>query len=260
MGCGWLGLPLAIALINEGYNINGTTTAGEKLPLLKKEKINPFLISLSENKITGAIDDFLKDTDTLIVNVPPKLRGPHKENYVQKMRLLHSEVLKANVHNIIFASSTAVYGDIDGEVSEKTSPTPTTTSGKQLLEAEHIFKDDASLKTTIIRFGGLIGANRHPVHMLSKRNGLANGNAPVNLIHLNDCIAIISSVLKNAWWNETINGVYPHHPSKQNYYTAKAIAYNIPPPNYEESNLTTGKIVLANNLIEDKKFKFTTMI
>ncbi|KAG1652294.1 Protein YeeZ [Nymphon striatum] len=128
--------------------------------------------TVREKEILGDISKFLVNVDVLIVNIPPKLRGKNKESYVKKIELLHHEVVKN---------------------AKKQLPQPSTESGEQLLAAENIFKNDTNLDTTIIRFGGLIGPNRHPITMLSGRKELSNGNYPINLIHLNDCIRIITA-------------------------------------------------------------------
>jgi len=260
IGCGWLGLPLAISLVEDGYGVHGSTTSKEKCFQLKKEHIVPFQIRLSENSISGNISSFLTNLEMLVINVPPKLRGSRQENFVKKMQLLHQEIQKASISKVIFISSTSVYGDLTGYVTEATVPQPLTASGKQLLEAENIFKNDINLKTTIIRFGGLIGPNRHPVTMLSKKHGLSNGNHPINLIHRNDCIQIIQAVLKHSWWNETLNGVYPDHPIKRLYYKAEAKKRGLQPPDYKLTNTEKGKKVHSKVLLNVKKFKFTTSL
>ncbi|MGB5499393.1 MAG: SDR family oxidoreductase, partial [Maribacter sp.] len=219
MGCGWLGLPLAKSLLEDGCQVHGSTTTQDKRNDLTKLGIVPFLISLTEEKIIGDIAGFLADTELIVINVPPKLRGGNKENYVNKMQLLHTAIKASSVQKILFVSSTSVYGDIDGEVTEETIPCPSTESGKQLLASENLFRDDAKLQTTIIRFGGLIGPDRHPITILSGRKGLTNGNDVINLIHLEDCIGIIKATIQNDWWDELFNGVYPYHPSKQEYYS-----------------------------------------
>jgi nucleoside-diphosphate-sugar epimerase len=260
IGCGWLGLPLAVSLVKDGHKVHGSTTSEEKISKLEKEKIIPFQISLSEDKIAGDISGFLRDVAILIINVPPKLRRKNKENFVKKMELLHLELKKSGVQKVIFVSSTSVYGDVDGDVSEDTIPHPTTESGKQLLASENIFKNDSDLETTIIRFGGLIGPYRHPINMLSGRQNLTNGNAPVNLIHLNDCIRIIKAVLANSWWNEVLNGVYPEHPSKQEYYSSEAKKRELQVPDYKVDNSKKGKKVHSKVLLNVKKFNFTTTL
>ena len=260
MGCGWLGLPLAKSLIEDGYLVRGTTTSEYKLGKLQKEGIIPFLISLTEEKLAGNISGFLANVEALIINIPPKLRGSNKENYVKKMQLLLESVKAAKTKKVIFVSSTSIYGDINAEVTEETIPQPSTQSGKQLLASENLFKNTPELRTTIIRFGGLIGPDRHPVTMLSGRKALNNGNHPVNLIHLNDCISIISSVIKQNWWGEIFNAVYPYHPPKKKYYSQEAIKRDLNIPEYSNTSLHDGKKIDSSRLIHVKKYIFKTPI
>jgi len=260
LGCGWLGLPLAKAFLTDGFQIHGSTTSEEKISDLERHGVIPFLISLSEDKIEGNIREFLTNAAVLIINVPPKLRGENSENYVKKMQLLHDALKKSSVRKVIFVSSTSVYGDVEGDVTEQTLPRPSTESGIQLLASEHIFKDDTEIQTTIIRFGGLIGQKRHPVTMLSKRKNLKNGNSPINLIHLKDCIKIISEIVQKNWWCETFNGVYPYHPTKQKYYTSEALRKGLLIPDYSYKDPKNGKIVHSYNLTNVKEFKFTTTL
>ena len=260
MGCGWLGLPLAQSLIVDGYVVHGTTTSEYKLGMLRKEGIAPFLISLTEDSIVGGISGFLVDAEVLIINIPPKLRGGNKENYVKKIQLLLESVKAFKTKKVIFVSSTSVYGNIEGEVMEETMPQPNTESGKQLLASENLFENTPELRTTIIRFGGLIGPDRHPVTMLSGRKALNNGNHPVNLIHLNDCISIISSVIKQNWWGEIFNAVNPFHPPKKEYYSQEAVKRGLEIPEYSHTSPHSGKKIDSRRLIHVKKYIFTTSI
>ncbi len=260
LGCGWLGWPLAKSFISDGYHVHGSTASAEKVQNLEKDGIKAFFIQLKEDGIDGGIVEFLQDIDTLIINIPPRLKGSKKENYVKKMEQLRSELKASRVKKVIFVSSTAVYGDIEGEVTEKTTPRPTTASGKQLLATENMFGNDPNLEVTILRFGGLIGPKRHPVSILSGKTGLSDGNIPVNLIHLNDCIAIIKSVVYNNWWGEIFNGVFPDHPKKKEYYSAEAIKKGLPTPDYSVEGDKKGKIITSFNLINVKKYRFMTPI
>ncbi|WP_422082363.1 SDR family oxidoreductase [Ulvibacterium sp.] len=260
MGCGWLGLPLAKSFVDEGHTVHGSTTSEEKLPVLEKEGIRPFLISLSEEGPKGPVLHFLRDVDSIIINVPPKLRGGNRENYIEKIRGLYNAIKASSVRQIVFVSSTSVYGDIDGEVTEDTVPKPVTESGRQLLVTEDIFRNDSELQTTIVRFGGLIGPNRHPVTMLSGRIGLVNGTAPINLIHLDDCINILKTIIGQGWWNEVFNAVYPDHPPKAEYYAAEAEQRGIPAPDYSKDSVQKGKKVQSSKLILVKKYCFNTSI
>jgi len=259
IGCGWLGLPLAKSLLKEGYTVYGTTTSAQKLEVLSQAKIKAFNIALFEGNITGEIHAFLEPLDVLIINVPPRLRGALKENFVKKITLLKDAILKTKCSKIIFASSTAVYGETKGKVTEKTKVNPNTESGRQLVLSEKVFLEETSLPTVVIRFGGLIGPNRHPATILSGRKNLKNGNAPVNLIHLKDCISIIKQCIQEQWYtqNQIINAVYPLHPTKKEYYTQECIQRGIAPPVYEDTNGNDSKKVVSLVLLNTKKYSFS---
>jgi len=262
IGCGWLGFPLAKSFIKDEYTVLGTTTSFDKHADIKAEGIKAFVISLFQDKIDGDITSFLENLDVLILNVPPKLRATNasNENYVKKMQLLHTAIKETKLKKIVFTSSTSVYGDINGDVTEKTTPLPVTESGKQILASENIFTKDNDLNVAIVRFAGLIGPERQPVISLSKKTTVANGNFPVNLIHLEDCIRVIKAIVEKEYWNIIFNAAYPLHPTKEEYYTLQAKKLNIPAPRYTTNKNQKGKKIISNNLINIKGFKFLTSI
>ncbi len=261
MGCGWLGFPLAKHFVAKNYKVYGSTTSKDKLAILEKEGIHPYKISLSADGIKGDIQGFLSNIHVLIINIPPKLRGGGSESFIEKIKHLHVEIKKNNLSKIIFVSSTSIYGEIDGEVSEETEPCPVSESGKQLLASEELLGQDGALKTAIVRFGGLIGPDRNPVTMLSDKQNLSNGNQPINLIHLEDCIQMLDAIVTNNYWNQIFNGVYPLHPTKREYYTAEALKRNIPPPAYQDDfSHKTGKIVISKNFLDKNHFFYTSIV
>jgi nucleoside-diphosphate-sugar epimerase len=257
LGCGWLGLPLAKALLKKDYLVNGSTTSTEKLAILENVRIEPFLIALSENKTTGNLTDFLKNTKILIIDVPPKLRGSETENFVSKIRNVIPFIEKSSVENVLFISSTSVYNDDDAFVTEETIPKPDTDSGKQLLETEQLLQSNSNFKTTVLRFGGLIGEDRHPIKFLAGRENLDNPDAPINLIHQEDCIGIILKIIALNAWNQTFNAVTPYHPSREIYYTQKAMALNLALPKFNHENNFGEKIILSDTLENVLNYTFT---
>ena len=85
IGCGWLGLPLAKSLISNNYKVKGSTTRKNKLTVLKKEGIDPFLIEITDNSISESISSFLKGLDILIINIPPRIPTINKPNPNQEI-------------------------------------------------------------------------------------------------------------------------------------------------------------------------------
>ena len=268
LGCGWLGMLLAKSLLEKGFSVKGSTTSLEKISALESNRIQPFQIELSETEIKGEIDSFLKNSEILIIDIPPKLRSISSENFVKKIQNLIPFIEKSKIEKVIFISSTSVYSDASSpevsgalRVTESTKPNPETESGKQLLAAEILLQSNENFKTTVVRFGGLIGDDRHPIHFLAGRKNIENPEAPINLIHQEDCILIIEAILKKECWNETFNAVAPFHPSRTAYYTQKALEQNLPLPEFDQTKISIGKTILSDKLgiTLDYKFKKLTL-
>ena len=259
LGCGWLGLPLAKSLLSKGYEVKGSTTSEGKLEVLKSTGILPFQIQLEEHQIIGNMEDFLKETDVLVIDIPPGLRretSTSKEmTFVNKVKTLIAFIEKSDIQKVVFVSSTSVYGDSFPivEITEETKPNPDTESGKQLVIAETLLQSNPHFKTTVIRFGGLLGEDRHPVKFLAGRANVENPEAPVNMIQRKDCIGIIEKTLDFArddnWeWNQTFNAVSPQHPTRKAYYHKKAEIFNLPLPTFAEDSESKGKIISSKKV------------
>ena len=256
LGCGWLGLPLAKSLLQNGFSIKGSTTSLEKISLLESEGITPYLVRLEEQKISASVADFLADSQILIINIPPKLRGGSTENFVAKITTLLPFIENSTVEKVLFVSSTSVYGEDNEFVSEASVLNPDTEGGRQLAIVENVLQKNSRFQTTILRFGGLINDERNPVRFLSGRENIENPDAPINLIHQDDCIGIIEKIIALNSWDETYNAVAPFHPTRQEYYTQKATELNLALPKFAALNTIVGKTILNNKLIEVLEYSF----
>jgi nucleoside-diphosphate-sugar epimerase len=255
LGCGWLGLPLAKALLQNGLSVKGSTTSQDKLAELKALNIDPFLVALDSKSITGAIENFLSGSKTLVIDIPPQLRGKNSDSatanekiFVEKIKKLIPYIEKSRIENVLFVSSTSVYGEANGTTTEQTIAKPDTESGKQLLEVETLLQSNPNFKTTILRFGGLIGEDRNPIKFLAGKVNLENPAAPINFIHQKDCIGIILKIISTNSWNEIYNGVSPFHPTRETYYTQKATELVLPLPQFDHSKPSHGKLILSDKV------------
>ena len=260
LGCGWLGLPLAKTLITKGNSINGSTTSENKLSILKDAGINPFLVEIEEKEVSQNIDSFLAESEILIIDIPPKLRAvdpnSEKKAFVDKIKNLIPFIEKSTIKKVLFVSSTSVYSDDNGFIVEETIPNPETESGKQLFLVENLLQQNQNFETTILRFGGLIGEDRHPVTFLAGKENLENPDAPVNLIHQKDCIGIIEEILNQSKWNDVYNAVAPFHLSRKDYYTQKAIEMNLPLPNFSSEKSNIKKVISSEKIETVLDYKF----
>jgi nucleoside-diphosphate-sugar epimerase len=258
IGCGWLGFPLAKSLIKKGYSVTGSTTSSDKISNLNSEGIEGFMVKLSSEGVSGDLKNCLAECDILILNIPPGLRKNPKANYLKQMQYVLPFLEASSVQKVLFISSTSVYSDDElfSVISETSQTSKSSNTAKQLLAVEHLFQNNLNFKTTTLRFSGLFGDERHPATFLSGKNDLKNGDAPVNLIHLTDCISIIEKIIELNTWNTIFNASTPSHPTKKNYYTSVCKSQNLPLPTFDNSKISTGKIIDSVKLARVLDYKF----
>lgn len=256
LGCGWLGLPLADSLIKKGFEVKGSTTSQDKVKILTEKGIQPYLISLTNNGVNGNVEDFLKSGEILIIDIPPKLRKENSESFVEKIKALIPFIESSGITKVIFTSSTSVYNDDNSIVTEETIALPQSESGKQLVEVEKLLQNNTNFKTTVVRFGGLTGEDRQPVKFLAGKENLENPEAPVNIIHQQDCIGIIEKIIEKQAWGEIFNAVTPYHPSRREHYTKQAIVMKLPEPKFNSEKPSYGKTVSSKKIMTALGYQF----
>ncbi len=254
LGCGWLGLPLADYLIGKGYKLKGSTRTRSELEVIKSHGIEPFYLVLDPDLRGDNVDDFF-NCDVLVVNFPPERRDDIAEYHTSQIRSLIARIESSPLTKVLFVSSTSVYPDLGREVSEDDDAPPEKPSGIALLEAERLFRLSSRFETTIIRFGGLIGYDRMPGRFLAGRKGITGGNAPVNLIHRDDCLGIIHRIIERSVWGETFNACADEHPLRKEYYTAQALKLGLDPPGFEDGG-GGFKIIRSDKLKKLLEYRF----
>jgi hypothetical protein len=124
-------------------------------------------------------------------------------------------------------------------VTEATPVSPETISARWLVEVEDLLRLRFSEKLTVIRPGGLIGGERHPIKSLSGKTGVSGGNEKINLIHREDLIGIITNIPPKLG---LVHAVAPFHPLKADYYREWANKLELPSPTFTESNFGAREI------------------
>ena len=241
LGCGWYGLALAEALLADGYMVKGSTTQTGKLTALKAMGITPYLVNLANDEDKFDADFF--NSDVLIIAIPPRKKTDNSLSYVDQIKAL-SHVAKAK--HVIMISSTGIYPNGNFIVNESAIPEPTTEPGKSLLVAETLLQANIAFTTTIIRFGGLIGPNRNLARHFAGKTGIPNGLAPINLIHLDDCIGLTKAILHKRAFGTIYHGVAPNHPSRAAFYTQACIDSGFEKPEFKNELLDWKQIESIN--------------
>lgn len=255
LGCGWLGLPLANYLVQQGVSVKGSSTRDEKLEFLAEQNIDPFKICLYPDRIEGNLDDFL-DTDVLILNFPPGRRSQDvTATFPETMSRLIDRIEAANLKRVLFISSTSVYGNPPEKVTEESPPSPPMEGSRALLTVEEMLGNH-EFETTILRISGLVGYNRKPGRFLAGRRDLSAGDAPVNLLHRDDCVRAIWEIIRQEKWNDTFNVCADQHPTRREFYTYAAQTQGLPLPHFLPNSAHGGKWVSNDKLKHLLNFEF----
>lgn len=257
LGCGWLGLPLARFLVGLGYAVKGSTTSEAKVATLKAAGVEPFRIAIDEG-IEGDIRSFLQ-SDTLVVNIPPKRREDVVEFHVGQISLLIDALVDSPVKHVLFVSSTSVYPSLGREVVEADAADPDeadSLAGRALMYVEQMLRSESGFSTTVVRFGGLIGPGRNPAEFMQRMTEITSPDQPVNLIHLDDCVRIIAEIIDKSAWGETFNACAPLHPTRSEFYAAAAESHGFDSLPEEASSDSRFKIVNSDKLTRKLAYKF----
>jgi len=253
IGCGWLGLPLGVALVNKGCHVFGSTKDVNKLSKLENKGIHSLLFDLETNAMIPS--EITAATDILILTLPP-IRKQQIQFYGEKL----VEICKQfdSIKGVVFTSSTGVYPQKDGDFTEDYvfSEDEKKTS---IFQAETALSEVLANKLTILRLAGLIGPNRHPIIQLQGRTGLKNPECPVNLVHQTDVISIIVHLIDCQKFGKVFNVVHPEHPDRKSYYTAIALKSELVPPEFEDTTAIK-RIINGQKIEEFCNFKFKISI
>jgi nucleoside-diphosphate-sugar epimerase len=239
LGCGWLGKSLSISLLDEGYSVKGSTTTEEKLELLEMNNITPYIVNISEFE---EFDSFL-NSDILIISITSKDADGFQN--------LISQIESSDVQKVIFISSTSVYGRLNKVMTEEDVVLET-----PLTEIEDLFRQNNFFETTIIRFAGLFGDERHPSNWFKNGRKIPQPKGFVNMIHKEDCIEIIHTIIDQNCWGQTFNACSNHHPTRREFYTLAKLNNNFEVPEFENNEVYEWKIISSKKLQDVLDYTF----
>jgi nucleoside-diphosphate-sugar epimerase len=229
LGCGWLGLPLGKFLVEKGHVVKGSTTSEEKINLLESVGINPFLIKFSPQiESDKSIFQFF-DSEILIICIPPRAGKFGEDFHIQQTQSLIENLGDSPIKSIIYTSSTSVYPEFNKEMTEEDE----IIESHALIQVENLLKS-LPQNVTILRCGGLMGGERIPAKYFAGKT-INTGKIPVNYVHQDDVIQIITMILEKDFWNETFNVVAPKHPVREEVYLKNCEDLGFEKPIFEKS-------------------------
>lgn len=288
IGAGWLGKPLAKALASQGFDVIATNrNAMAAMPSSDTSKA-PYAIQfvsysdellhkiLQTAQSTGEYGQYsalcrnLFANRKVVITIPPSpfLNNIQTEANTQQISpFSYAEMISHTAQlaqqfgatEIIFTSSTSVYGNSSGIIHEALPAMPKTANAKAIREAEIALETNRSIPVTILRLAGLIGNGRHPIRHLSGRTEIAEPLNAINLLHIDDLMDVIKALLlrdKGKSHFEIFNIATPYHPNRQSYYQTLAATLSLPLPEFEMPRPVLKRIIDGQKITENGDFHY----
>lgn len=228
LGSGWLGLPLARHFHQQGLLVAASTRQLMRFPEIEAAGALPFLIDIDTDNDRGA---FL-NCRTLIINITCK--------NISSFQKLIKQIESSLVENILLVSSSSVYQNLQRAVSEDEGAE---NPDSVLFQIEQLFQASRKFQTTVLRCSGLIDSRRHPGRFFRHGRTVKQPDAPVNLVHIDDVIGIIDTIITRQVWGEVFNASADSHPKKRDFYSYARHLLNLPPPVMDDGDSEAFKIV-----------------
>lgn len=189
-GCGDLGIRLAGRLAGGDWQVHGLRRRVEQLP----GTVIPIRADLSDASSLAAVEG---DWDAIIYQATPDAydEAGYRAAYIEGLERL---LARAESRRLIFVSSTAVFGQDQGEwIDERSETVPKRFNGRVLLEAEALAAR-SDPESIVVRFSGIYGPGRDD---LIRRVAAGQANCRerppqwTNRIHSDDCAAVLEHLL-----------------------------------------------------------------
>ena len=254
IGCGYIGLPLAVQLKAAGNHISAWVHSPESAVLLTGRGFSQILVgNVADEQIWQTIG---KKFD-LVIHCASSSGGgapAYEEVYVQGS-------LRMTVHQPqarkVFVSSTSVYGQVGGEVVTETSKAePESGTGRILRRAEQMVLNAGA---TVLRSSGIYGPHRGVLFEKYRRGEAIiedDGQRWINQIHQRDLVAALAHIIEASKPGEIYNASDDTPVKYRDYYAwcSKFLSQPMPPHGEINSERKRGR---TNKRVSNAKLHAT---
>lgn len=215
VGCGYVGRRLARQL-NADHALYGLVRGTKNLKTLRALRVEPIVIDLDALTVRDLSPVWYRDSVVFYFAPPPD----HGESETRLHRFLN--VLTAPPRAFIYLSTTAVYGNLHGELADESRPVnPHSERAQRRVSAEHITRiwcNENAVRRVVLRVPAIYGPGRLPIDRVRSQEPIINEDeAPIiNRIHVDDLVQACMAAAAHS----SARGVY--NVSDGNHYTATA--------------------------------------
>lgn len=261
IGCGYIGLETASAWTKKGIHVTATTRSQERLFELSQVAQKSVILKGNDEE---EFIPLIAHNETILVTTAADSPEHYESAYLHTAQIFRKLALEMDLpRNLIYTSSTSVYGDHRGLWVDETSEL--LGKGDQariLMEAEKTYAslEEVGWNVCILRLAEIYGPERE----ISKRVRAIEGH-PVpgtggqytNMIHKDDCVGAIHYALRHQ-----LAGIYnladDEHPTRKELYDQISQQFGLGKVKWDSSlmSLHGGNKRVSNHKIKAAGFVF----
>ena len=209
-----------------------TPRSDHRASIFSDAGLQPIVLDTTKPATLEQLQTLKFDTVVVAVGMDRKRYDSVHDVYVGGLRNVLDN-LNESIGQLIYVSSTGVYGDFAGAWIDENSPTePQRDGGKACLEAEQLLQSsDFADRTTILRMAGLYGNERVPTKSAveSKQWNKLSATGYLNLIHVDDAVSAICLVADQNITGETFLVADSNPTLRREYYQHLADMFELGP-------------------------------
>ncbi len=243
----------------KGFDVLATTTQEKRVEELSAIASSVAVVTGTEREY---LESVLRDRQVVLLSVSSKRGASYADTYLRTAQTLTQVLPNTAVEQLIYTSSSSVYGQHNGVwVSELMPPMPMTDNGKIIEKTEGILlgANTPQRKICVLRLGGIYGPGRSLEQIYTRAAGTTRpgkGDEGTNWVHLSDIIGGIE------WAREqSLSGLYnlvqDEVPTVRALIREVCDRYDIPAVHWDESQPSPRKNVrVSNNKIKGTGYSF----
>lgn len=261
IGCGYIGTETAAIWKKKGYHVTATTRNPERLDELSRVCQKSVILKGNDE---DELIPLIADNDVIVITVAADSPEHYESAYLNTSLIIRHLALEMDSpRQLIYTSSTSVYGDHQGRWVDESSPLlADSENGKILIEAEkhYLSLSEVGWRTCILRLAEIYGPGRDLSERVKQLEGHilpGSGNHFSNMIHKKDCADALDYALRHH-----LEGVFnladDEHPTRKELYDAISHKFSLPKVKWDPNHpsLHTGNKRISNHKIKAEGFVF----
>ncbi|MCF6337702.1 MAG: SDR family oxidoreductase [Gammaproteobacteria bacterium] len=247
VGCGDIGERIGSLCREKNRPVTGLVRSTESRQRLQQTGIEPIQADLAQTDNLGTLPT---TATTVFYLVPPPGEGENDPLIRHFLAAISTDSLP---EKLVLLSTTAVYGDCQGEWINETYPVnPLTARGQRRLDAEQAVQEwsaNTGVPVVILRVGGIYGPGRLPIERIKKGLPILHeAESPyTNRIHQDDLAQVCMAAAERGKPGEMYNVADGQPGTMSRYFKDIAQAYDLPMP--PEISLEAAQQVMSAGML-----------